>query len=100
MSYIKNFDEARKRAKTRLKSTWMLPLILFGISLSVLIAISLSLAVWKLYLAYYPNQTIKDLDGSFLPLGMFLPLLFVSIPLGFMLSNFIASLIPPTTQKP
>ena len=96
MSYI---NGARERAQARMKSPWMLPLIMLCMSLAVSIGILLGVGVWELHLAYYPSQTIKDFDGSLLPLGMFLPLLFVSIPLGFIFGNLIAWLIPPARKS-
>lgn len=97
------YERARQRAQRR-KSPWniiLVPLVIGGIWLSLNI---LWFVMWHIHTAVYPGhdgvafrQVFRG--GKTVPFFlMFFPLLFASVPLGFMLGNCIAWCIPPARK--
>jgi hypothetical protein len=100
----KYYEEARHRA-TRRKSPWNLILIPLCGGSAIAIAYGLFRAVWLFHTVFYPSHelshfwrrgiTARSLFLSFLM--VFAPAL-GSIPMGFMIGNLLAWLIPPARR--
>jgi len=97
------YGRARQRAQRR-KSPWnilLLPLVGGGVWLCASI---LWVVMWRVHVAIYPDHagvTFKELVGGRTTFGFFLfffPLLFASMPLGYMLANCIAWCIGPARK--
>ena len=97
---------ARIRA-TRRKNVWnliLLPLVLAGIGVSFY---GLSRGIWRVHTLIYPDHAghllefmRSDMSGATQGLFMliFFPLFFAAIPMGMILANSIAWLIPPARK--
>ena len=93
------YDEARKRAQEKLKSPWTIPLRIVSFILILIFWNNLWKLIWQLHLLRYPGQHLADLGRTFTPIGMIIPLFFASIPIGLILGNYIAWLIPPVRKS-
>lgn len=93
----KYYKDARERTK-RKKSPWnwiLFPFAIIGIGGSLFLLVK-GLSALQQYLI--PNETIlsgRTQVGAFL---MFIPIAFLTLPLGFMFANFAAWCIPPARR--
>ncbi len=93
----KYYKDARERTK-RKKSPWnwiLLPFAIIGIGGTLFLLIK---GLLTLQQCLIPNETIllgRTQVGAFL---MFIPIAFLSLPLGFMFANFAAWCIPPARR--
>ena len=97
------YERARQRAERR-KSPWniiLVPLVLGGVGLSAYILCQI---MWQVHTALCPADAgmgLRQVVGGRMSLPVFLlffPLYFASIPLGFLIANWIAWCIGPARQ--
>ncbi len=100
------FDRARRRAARR-KSPWNLVLIPLGLGGIGGAFYGLFQVMWRIHTLLYPGHAghVREFWGAGIGTGAFVssfllavPLFFAAIPIGMLLANLVAWLIPPARR--